>query len=123
MEFPRVRKLLANFRKTGNDPTAISEHDRGDRESARRCYQRILELELESEDASGRIELSDYRLAASQGLKALERGEPSAWQARAYNSDGEPLPVPRAAPHTQERPPKGKRHRSRKRRRKAKKQT
>jgi hypothetical protein len=122
----RYEQALEEFRfaldLAPNDPEALitaamAEHDLGDPEAARRCYQRILELELGESHHPDELEISDYGLAAAQGLEALTRGEASDWYVPAYNMDGETPPASPARAPAEQRKSAKKRSRRRKRRR------
>jgi hypothetical protein len=63
------------------------------------------------------LEISDYGLAAAQGLEALTRGEASDWYVPAYNMDGETPPASPARTPEEQRKSAKKRSRRRKRRR------
>jgi tetratricopeptide (TPR) repeat protein len=84
-----------------NDPEisfmlAMAEHDFGDRQAAKECYQKAISLDIQSQDPpKGRSFIFEFdeqnppiHISAMEGLQALERGKPSPWFLAAYNSEG-----------------------------------
>lgn len=64
---------------------AMSEHDFGDRATAKAMYERVLALELKGKGTWGIIRSDTWAGAAMEGLDQLKRHKPSPWALPAYD--------------------------------------
>lgn len=95
---------------------ALAEHDFGDQAIARKMYEKALAMQLAgAEDLTGAQDDSEFKQAVATGLSALQRGQPSPFESRAYNSEGEPAPLLPPSPFASS--PKGAPKAGKKRRR------
>jgi tetratricopeptide (TPR) repeat protein len=63
----------------------LSEHDFGDRLTAKKMYDRVLTLELKGKETWGVVRSDTFAGAAMDGLELLKQHQPSAWALPAYN--------------------------------------
>jgi tetratricopeptide (TPR) repeat protein len=72
---------------------ALTEHDLGDSEKARRLYQQVIDLGKTLKVGEDRFP-SEITIAAIKGLQLLNHGRPSPWEGHFLNQAGHPVPHP-----------------------------